>query len=78
MAKILVSIYEKSNVQKPVAEGNVFIDNDDISEWAFEYVDKAFRYGLMNGTGDNMFSPNSTVLREQAIVAVYRLLEHLV
>lgn len=78
MAKILVSIYEKSNVQKPVAEGNVFADNDDISEWAFEYVDKAFRYGLMNGTGDNMFSPNSTVLREQAIVAVYRLLEHLV
>ena len=75
MAKILVLIYEENNMRKTDTMETVFADSGDISEWAYDYVVRASNYGLMNGVGSDLFSPLGIVSREQAMVAVYRLLD---
>jgi len=50
-----------------------FYDSASISSWAIEAVGQAQAYGLMGGTGGNMFSPRGTYTREQSIVTMLRL-----
>ena len=51
----------------------IFADQDKISKWARESV--AYLYGIevINGVGDNLFSPKGNTSREEAIVLVKRI-----
>ena len=76
MAKMLVSAYEQmGNVIEETAQTTEFSDGGAISSWAEDFVRKAVAAGLMNGMDGGLFAPQGTVLREQAFVAVARLLQ---
>ncbi|MGM0881362.1 MAG: S-layer homology domain-containing protein [Bacillota bacterium] len=52
-----------------------FHDADSISDWAKEDVVSAQAEGLIDGTGDNLFSPKNGASREQVAAILIRLLE---
>lgn len=56
--------------------GNPFVDSDQISAWAVEYVQYAFVEGLMKGTGNNRFNPAASATRADIAQALYNLLNH--
>lgn len=76
MAKILVEIYESevSYIQLPEETASI-LDEDQISDWAKEYIEKAYQLELLNGMPDGSFAPKENMLREQGMVAVYRILD---
>ena len=51
-----------------------FADREDISSWALDAVASMVWSGVMNGTGDNRFSPKGAYTREQSIVTIRRLM----
>lgn len=51
-----------------------FADRDSISSWALEAVGQMQGSGVMNGTGDNYFTPKGSYTREQSIATMVRLL----
>lgn len=51
-----------------------FADAAQISSWAKEGVSYAVANGIMNGTGNNNFTPKGYFTREQAIATVYRMM----
>ncbi|BBH20506.1 hypothetical protein Back11_18510 [Paenibacillus baekrokdamisoli] len=77
MAVMLVRAYEYKN-GKDAREGtkadNPFVDSDQISAWAVEYVQSAFVEGLMKGTGNNRFNPAAYATRADVAQAIYNLL----
>ena len=48
-------------------------DDLDPSEWYHEYVEYAIENGLMEGMGDNKFSPETPVTRAQVVTVLWRL-----
>ena len=57
----------------PTVDAPPFNDNADISDWAIEAVGQMQATGIMNGLGDNTFSPLTDYIREQSIVTMMRL-----
>lgn len=47
----------------------------EMRSWYCKYVNEAVRYGLIRGYEDNTFRPGNTVLREEAVAMINRLLE---
>ena len=47
-------------------------DADKIGDWAADAVNISARYGIMNGIGDNLFSPDGGYTVEQSIVTILR------
>ena len=75
MACMLVRAYQlKNGSTDAVSSETAFIDDAEISEWARASVAQAEQAGLLKGMEDGSFAPKEHTLREQAIVAVYRLL----
>lgn len=72
MAKLLVSACEKLGKEANTAEVS-YTDYDTISDWAKDFVKKASMLGILYGFEDNTFAPKESVLREQAFIAIYRL-----
>ena len=54
-----------------------FKDNDSISPWALEYINKVYSLGIVNGMDDGTFAPKNNTLREQAFIVLSRLCETL-
>lgn len=50
-----------------------FKDNDEIADWAKSSVARLYDWGVMNGTGAGLFSPDAYYTREQCIVTFIRL-----
>ncbi len=75
-ATILCRVYEllDSNI---VSDTDIFADEEQISDWAKESVYKMKKSGIMNGTGDNKFSPKETYTTEQSVVTILRLFNDL-
>ncbi len=78
MAKMLVGAFEV------VDEGNAvpdaapeFADHAAISSWALEFVEKAAGYGFLQGDEAANFQPQQGAQRDQAAVAIYRMLDKL-
>lgn len=67
-SKLIVLLYESLNGEIKPAD-DPFVDTDDI------YVKKAKAIDLMQGVGNNMFSPNSILTREQIATVLSRYLE---
>ena len=55
------------------AAASAFADADKIATYAKNSVNFVFEQGVMNGTGDNQFSPAGTYTREQSIMTGLRL-----
>lgn len=71
-ATILCRVYEliDSNI---MPDADMFFDEEQISDWAKDSVYKMKNNGIMNGTGNNNFSPKDTYTTEQSIVTILRL-----
>ena len=50
-----------------------YADENDISEWAQDSVNKMYAAGLMQGKDNNEFKPKDTVTKQEVIVALRRL-----
>ena len=73
-ATILVRLADA--LGKPLPAGTAaFSDNASISSWALESVGRAKAGGIMDGIGNNTFSPQGAYTREQSIMTAYRLFE---
>ncbi len=74
MAKMAVSAMNSvKGITAPEGRTDTFADENTISDWAKEYIQAAASLGLMKGMEDGTFAPHSSVLREQAIVMMYRM-----
>lgn len=60
------------------AKSSNFNDRGQISDWAKGSVDFVYEYGIMSGTGNNAFAPQSPYTREQSIVTILRMYNTLV
>jgi uncharacterized repeat protein (TIGR02543 family) len=56
-------------------EGNGFFTDVPESVWYYEDVKYVFEAGLMDGTGDNKFSPGISVTRAMLVTVLYRMEE---
>jgi|GEM_PF-2347666 len=55
----------------------LFYDKNEISPYAAEAVGQIEAAGIMNGTGNNRFSPKSSYTREQSVITIVRLYDFL-
>ena len=53
-----------------------FADADGVSPWAAEAVGQMQASGVMNGTGEDRFSPKGEYTREQSIITMLRLVRY--
>lgn len=65
----------EDEVSKNLITSLEFADADDIPAYAKKYVEYVTKNGLMNGVGDNQFSPNTDVTRAQIAVLMNKLSE---
>lgn len=73
---ILYRVYEK--LGKAIdASGEAFADDGLISPWAKSAVYAMAGKGILNGVGDNMFSPQSNAQKQQALAIAVRMYEDL-
>jgi len=50
-----------------------YYDTAEISDYAYEAVSEISKRGIMNGTGDNLFSPKGSVTRAMAAKVIYEI-----
>lgn len=75
MAKVIVNAYRyRTGINTVQAPDIAFDDSGEIALWASEYVKQAVGLGLLNGMGDNMFSPLSNMTRAQGATVISRLI----
>lgn len=55
-----------------------FSDNDEISDWAMNDIQRICNMGIMNGTGNGKFAPKSNLTTQQAIVMLVRVYDSFV
>lgn len=74
-AAIIISrlVELKTDLQIDLNAVPTYSDSDQISDWAKAYVSFTLEHGIIQGTGNNMFSPLSNMTREQAIAMIDRL-----
>ena len=75
MAVILVKSY--NFLEKSASRGGIdkFADRENISDWAYEYVDEATTAGLISGMTEDTFAPAENTTRAQAASVIKRLLD---
>lgn len=74
MAVMIYRLLNLKNTAPPAAEVT-FSDSDMISEYAKEAVGALAGGGMVNGIGDNLFSPSGTATRAEAAQMVFNVLE---
>jgi len=56
-----------------LTEAANYVDTNEISIWAREFVGQMQAAGIMGGVGENAFSPKGAYTREQVIITMVRL-----
>ena len=80
MASILVNALKKANPGKTYYTGNSlyeFADKDKISGWAYDYVDIAYNYDIIDGVTARELNPQAAVTRSYAAFALKNLLNEM-
>lgn len=54
-----------------------FADASDISDWAMHSIQTIYKWGIMQGVGNNTFAPQDYYTTEQAVVTLVRVYESL-
>ena len=75
MAVILYNII-KAHIDSVKGPQNKFDDAEIISEYAKDAVSCLSELGIINGTGDNLFSPLDTATRAEAAKMAFGILEY--
>lgn len=75
MTKIVVGAFEQAFGKIDADRDTAFSDNEDISHWAKEYIEKAVSIGLITGYETGEFRPGDNAMREHAMVIIYRILQ---
>ncbi|MGN0149528.1 MAG: S-layer homology domain-containing protein [Clostridia bacterium] len=73
MCKIIVSAM---NSDIEANRDFIFDDDEDIGEWAREYVYKAYSAGIIYGMENGVFSPKSNAQRAQAFAVMSRFIKY--
>jgi len=74
ICSIAVKIYENQTGLKPKTYGlSRFVDQEEVSDYAREYVEKGLTLRLIKGVDDNRLAPKATATRAQASVILKRL-----
>lgn len=73
MAVMVYRALEKKELIGESAEKTEFSDNAEISDYAKDPVGIIAAMGIINGTGNNEFSPNQNATRAQAAKIIYEL-----
>ena len=68
-----VKVLRYKNIEQKNAQSN-FADNDEISAWAKQAVGECFARGIVNGVGENRFSPKTNATRAETAVIITKLL----
>lgn len=71
MASIAICLIAMLSVTAS-AEGVMAFNDVSESDWYYHSVQYVYEVGLMNGTGDNTFSPNGTVTRGMIVTILWR------
>jgi len=74
-ATMLARLAEVMNSPLPKHTSS-FADSRSVASWAAEAVGQMQASGIMGGVGNNMFSPTGTYTRQESIVTILRLLNH--
>lgn len=69
MVKVLFNMLEDSN--KNVEDGNIEFEDVPLNAWYKEALDYAVLNGIVKGVGNNKFSPDANVTREQVCIILY-------
>ena len=64
---------EDGNVHENAPESENPFTDVSTADWFYEDVQFAVKNGLLNGTGDNTFSPNTPLSRAMLVTIIYRL-----
>ncbi len=76
LAILLIKTLRAANIDCDICMStNIFTDDDQISNWAREYVYLASYNGILNGVGNNMLAPQDHATREQSIIMAKRILD---
>lgn len=72
-AKILSETYKYLTTRELQSETAItFEDNDNISSWAFDYVNKLYCFGILLGY-NNEFLPKRNITKEETVLTLVRL-----
>lgn len=75
MTKIIVSAAEDKGVTSSWNTNiDKFSDYEAISDWAADYVRKAYNLGLVKGDENGYFNPRANATRAEAAAMIYRLI----
>lgn len=67
LVKIIVEAFDV------MADGNVDFSDVAKDSWSYGYIAKAYNAGIINGVGENAFSPKSNITRQDMAVIIYRV-----
>jgi len=67
LVKIIVEAFDV------MADGNVDFSDVAKDSWSYSYIAKAYNAGIINGVGENAFSPKSNITRQDMAVIIYRV-----
>jgi hypothetical protein len=70
-------IMQIKNIRAELDDSIEFEDADEISEYALDSVRTLSAANIINGKGNNIFDPQSSCTRAEAVIIIYRLLQHL-
>ncbi|WP_010244309.1 S8 family peptidase [Acetivibrio cellulolyticus] len=67
MAHILYNYlkYRAEDIKFDIANTGSFTDRSSVSSWAVNSVDTIYRFGIINGLGNNTFAPKKTATRAE-------------
>lgn len=76
-ALLALALLRKAEAALPVEASPMYTDQADIAGWALDYVERAHRYGLMEGVGGEMprFAPKEPLTRAQFVRLVLKTLD---
>ena len=75
IAKIITKNYRVENYYDTNEKDlEKYIDKNDISEWAMEYILKSIEFDLIKGITEIELAPKAYATRAQAAVIIHRLL----
>ncbi len=77
IATLVVKLLKQINPEKSVAinQSYNFIDKDQISSWAMDYINYCYENNILKGINDLEINPKGEATIEQAIILIYRLAE---
>jgi len=76
-AAVLVSNLANALGRPFPRQAATFTDSNEVSSWAIEGVGQVQAAGIMSGVGNNLFSPKDSYTREQSIVTMLNVANHL-